>query len=89
MEPAKPSATDIIKDKIRLGILPSDAAMLRRTGRGASRACDGCDEEIGPNDLKHELVFAEGAVLHFHAGCTRVWERLRTAFGRGSGESSA
>ncbi len=80
VEHAKPSATDIIHDKIRLCILPSVAPILTRTGPGVGRACDGCDEQIGPNDLEHELVLPHDPVLHFHAGCALAWDVLRTAF---------
>ncbi len=80
VEHAKPSATDIIHDKICLRILPSVAPVITRTAPGTGGACDGCNEEISPNDLEHELVLPDAAALHFHAGCALAWDVLRSAY---------
>lgn len=79
MEPVEPSATEIIHDKIRLRVLPAVAPSATWARLGAGSICDGCDGEIGPNDLEHELLLADGGVLHLHARCAFVWEALRTA----------
>lgn len=80
MEPTQPSAVEIIHDKIRLRVLPSSSPIATRARLGAGRSCDGCDGEIGPNELEHELRLADGTALHLHARCALVWETLRTAF---------
>jgi hypothetical protein len=77
--PTEPSAPEIIHDKMRLRLLPSSAPVATWVGLGAGRTCDGCDGQVASADLEHEVLLADGAILHFHARCALVLEALRLA----------
>ncbi len=79
MEPLRPSATEIIHDKLRLRVLPATGAIATYAGLGTGLTCDGCDGEVGHKDLEYQILLADGAVLHFHARCALVWEALGAA----------
>jgi hypothetical protein len=65
-----------IHAKVAAGLLPlpRDAPEIVWTGRGAERACDGCDEPITAAAIEYQ-VDVQGRRLRFHFKCAAAWHQ--------------
>ena len=70
-----------IADKLTRGLLPTANPLKTWAGNGNGRPCHGCDVPITAMEIEHELDFADGLTVRFHAGCAETW-RLLIASGR-------
>jgi CheY-like chemotaxis protein len=72
-------AAAIIRAKTRSGALPlpADPPAKCWVGKGTSRACDGCDNVIAPDQIEYEVDIAEGRTLRLHADCLALWHAAR------------
>jgi CheY-like chemotaxis protein len=78
-KPIKLSAGEIIRTKVDSGALPLSADPPAKcwVGKGTSRACDGCDKVIAPDEIEYELDLRDGRPLRLHADCLAFWHAAR------------
>ena len=78
-EPAATNLEQTIRTKIISGALPLSAEPPAKSwvGKGTSRACDGCDRVIVPDQIEYELDLADGRKLRLHADCLAAWHAAR------------
>jgi len=67
--------TERIAEKLAQGLLPTSGPVKAWTGFGNGRPCDGCDEEIGKDDVERELDFESSSTVRFHDACAAEWRR--------------
>ena len=63
-----------VLDAMSSGHLPLDAPPKMYAGYGTGRACSGCDDAIGPNEVEYEALYNEGRSYHLHLGCAAFWD---------------
>ena len=76
----KLEAAESIRAKVDSGVLPLPADPPGKcwVGKGTSRACDGCDKVIAPDEIEYELDVADSRTLRLHADCLALWHAVRT-----------
>ena len=67
----------IIRTRLQSGLLRAASAAQTWAGPGVDKPCDACTVRIENHDTEFELVFHDGRVQRFHAGCHIVWEEER------------
>lgn len=69
----------MIRAKVRSRALPLPAETPAKSwvGKGTSRACNGCDRVITPDQIEYELDLTSGRVLRLHADCLGFWHAAR------------
>src|SRR5262245_48066993 len=60
-------------DAISSGRLPLDAPGKMYAANGVGRACAGCDDAIGPEEVEYEADYGEGSSYYLHLGCAAFW----------------
>ena len=65
-----------IADKLARGLLPAADPLKTYAGHGNGRPCDGCNLPISTTEIEHEMDFADGLTVRFHAGCAATWHSL-------------
>jgi CheY-like chemotaxis protein len=72
-------AAEIIRAKVDSGALPLSADPPAKcwVGKGTSRACDGCDKVVAPDEIEYELDLTDGRTLRLHADCLALWHAAR------------
>ena len=70
---------ELIRAKVRSGTLPLPANPPAKcwVGKGTSRACDGCDKIIAPDEIEYELDLTDGRALRLHVDCLGFWHAAR------------
>ena len=80
----------IIRGRLRVGMLPSDAPTKIWSGYGSGQLCDACGERIAVGAPEDEVVFTHSVTLRFHQGCFALWQEEKTRRNGGiSGGSAA
>ncbi len=67
---------DTIRERLRQGRLPREAAQLVSAGAGSGLPCAGCGQEILHTDQQWECE-VDGCRLQFHQVCYLVWDEER------------
>src|SRR5262245_15741353 len=62
-----------VLDAISSGRLRLDAPGKMYAAYGVGRACAGCDDVIGPDEVEYEAHYAEGLSYYLHLGCAALW----------------
>jgi hypothetical protein len=65
-----------IAEQLSTGQLAASASVKLWAGFGNGKACDGCDDPIGPADVEHEHDLADGRTIRLHAACSVLWQRM-------------
>jgi len=76
---ATTDAAATIRAKVCSGALPlpADPPAKCWVGKGTSRACDGCDKVIAPDQIEYEVDVTGGRTLRLHADCLALWHAAR------------
>jgi len=71
-------ARQLIRSKLREGLLPRTRAVEMVVVRAAGQPCDGCGEPIAANaEMVWSVASRNWPALHFHAACFEIWDRER------------
>jgi len=63
-----------IRDKLDVGVLPSDAPRRMYVRFGSGKFCHGCETPILSAQIEYQFEASDGRVLRFHLGCAGLWE---------------
>jgi hypothetical protein len=74
-----------IQQRLDSGALPRTPPTRMFAGRGTGAKCDGCGDQIRPEQVEYEFFDAKGGrTFRMHLGCAGVWETFRTGPGTNS-----
>ena len=71
------NAPKLIREKMDLGVLPSDKPSKMYAGHGTGEPCEGCETPIVPAQVEYEFEAPDGRAIRFHLGCAGLWEAER------------
>jgi hypothetical protein len=67
----------MIREKMDLGVLPSDHPSKMYAGHGTGEPCAGCETPILRAQVEYEFETPDGRAIRFHLGCAGLWEAER------------
>ena len=72
-----PEAHELIRHKLRNGLLPTLACSATVLLWGANRPCHACDRVMALGQRGVLATFPDGDILRFHAVCFSAWDTGR------------